>query len=218
MAIDWLKRFPTLAALDDPAWRRALDAARIATLAPGTVTFRAGDMCENYLMVVEGAVRVQKVSESGREIVLYRVERGQTCVLTTSCLLSSERYPAEGVVETEVRVVVLPVPVFEQLLAESEGFRRFVFSSFGERISDLMMLVEEIAFGQLDRRLAQRLLALEADGRVAVTHHQLAAELGSAREVISRLLKEFERQGLIALARGQIELVDRSALEHLRAR
>lgn len=215
MDTDWLTRFPTLAALDDPGWRRARAAARLVSLAPGTITFRAGDTCENYLMVVDGAVRVQKVSESGREIVLYRVESGQTCVLTTSCLLSGERYPAEGIVETEVNAAVLPVPVFQQLVAESEGFRRFVFSSFGERMTDLMVLVEEIAFGQLDRRLAQRLLALETGGSVTITHHQLAAELGSAREVVSRVLKEFERRGWIGLARGQIDLRDPVALERL---
>lgn len=218
MENEWLDRFPMLAALDDSGWRRALDAVRIATLAPGMVAFRAGDACESFLMVVDGAIRVQKVSESGREMVLYRVEPGQTCVLTTSCLLSGERYSAEGVVETEVSAAVLPIPVFQQLIAESDGFRRFVFSSFGERIADLMVLVEEIAFGQMDRRLAHRLLALETGGQVSTTHHQLAAELGSAREVISRLLKEFERQGLIALARGQIEVRDRGALERLLAR
>lgn len=213
---DWLNHFPALAAAPDAERRRLLAAAQALRVPTGTMVFRPGDVCQNYLMVVEGSVRVQKVSESGREIVLYRVESGQTCVLTTSCLLAGEHYPAEGVAETEVVARALPLAPFHDLLAASEAFHRFVFGSFGGRIAELMVLVEEVAFGRMDSRLAQRLLALgDSTGRINVTHQQLAAELGSAREVVSRLLKEFERHGWLKLERGQIAIRDAAALERL---
>lgn len=209
---DWLSRFPLLAASSESE-RRLLAEAQALRVPAGVTVFRPGDTCQNYLMVVQGSVRVQKVSENGREIVLYRVESGQTCVLTTSCLLAGERYPAEGVTETEVVARALSLTLFHKLLATSDTFRRFVFASLGERMADLMMLVEAIAFGRLDSRLAQRLLALGGpSGRIGITHQQLAAELGSAREVVSRLLKEFERRGWIALERGEIAVRDPASL------
>lgn len=212
----WLARFPALSAVGDPVWRAIAAGLRPTTLARGATTFRAGDACRNYLMVVAGTVRVQKVSESGKEIVLYRVSPGETCILTTSCLFAGETYPAEGVTESDVEAVALPIAQFEEAVAGSAGFRRFVFANFGERIAELMMLVEHIAFGRMDGRLAERLLALApSDAPLTVTHQQLAAELGTAREVVSRLLKEFERHGWVALQRGQVSIRDRDALRDL---
>jgi CRP/FNR family transcriptional regulator len=213
---DWLGRFPALAAARDPELQRLVAAAPLLQVPAGVTVFHAGDACERYLMVLEGSVRVQKLAENGREIVLYRVAAGETCVLTTSCLLAGERYPAEGVTESPVTAAALPLARFQEALARSETFRRFVFTSFGERMAELMTLVEAIAFGRLDSRLAQRLLALgQSTARVPITHQQLAAELGSAREVISRLLKEFERHGVIALERGEIAILDPAALARL---
>jgi CRP/FNR family transcriptional regulator, anaerobic regulatory protein len=213
---DWLGRFPALAAARDPELQRLVAAAPLLQVPAGVTVFHAGDACERYLMVLEGSVRVQKLAENGREIVLYRVAAGETCVLTTSCLLAGERYPAEGVTESPVTAAALPLARFQEALARSETFRRFVFTSFGERMAELMTLVEAIAFGRLDSRLAQRLLALgQSTARVPITHQQLAAELGSAREVISRLLKEFERLGCIALERGEIAILDPVALARL---
>lgn len=215
---EWMRAFPALAAADDAAWRRVARAAQVVRLPPGTVTFRQGDACRNYVMVVDGSIRVQKIAETGREIVLYRVEPGDTCVLTTSCLFAGTRYPAEGVAESEVTAAVLPLEEFHEAVSSSEGFRRFVFASFGSRMAELMLLVEAVAFGRADVRLAARLLALaDGEGRIAATHQQLAAELGSAREVVSRLLKEFERHGWLVLARGQVELKDRAALGRIAA-
>ena len=213
---DWLGRFPALAAARDPELQRLVAATPLLQVPAGVSVFRAGDACERYLMVLEGSVRVQKLAENGREIVLYRVAAGETCVLTTSCLLAGEHYPAEGVTESPVTAAGLPLARFQEALARSETFRRFVFTSFGERMAELMTLVEAIAFSRLDSRLAQRLLALgQSASRVPITHQQLAAELGSAREVISRLLKEFERHGVIALERGEIAILDPAALARL---
>lgn len=214
----WLAAFPALAALADPVARRVLAAAQRVELPPGETLFRAGDACRHYVMVLAGSIRVHKVSESGREIVLYRVERGQTCVLTTSCLFAATPYSAEGVTETPVSAALLSRESFNEAVAGSAGFRRFVFAAFGERIEGLMELVDAIAFGRVDERLAARLLAFaDTTAVISLTHQQLATELGTAREVVSRLLKEFERRGWVALMRGEIAIRDRAALERLAA-
>lgn len=212
----WLAHFPALREITDPVGRRVITAAQHLRVPPGTTVFHTGDPCRNYLLVIDGSVRVQQTAPNGREIVLYRVGPGESCVLTTSCLLATSGYAAEGITEDEVEAVAIPAPDFHRAVAESPGFRQFVFDGFGQRLAELMTLIEEVAFGRLDARLAQRLLRLagEAD-RVETTHQQLATEIGSAREVVSRQLKEFERRGWVALGRGHVDLRDRRALAAL---
>jgi len=213
----WLKAFPELQSISDSGWQRTAEQAKVMHVSKGTVLFRDGDVCHGYVFVTDGAVRVQKMDAQGREIVLYRVEDGQTCMLTTSCLIGGEPYPAEGVAETDVTLAMLPAVVFEKAMAESADFRRFVLASIGRRIGDLMMLVEDVAFGRMDARLARLLLkrSKESDGLLDCTHQELATELGTAREVVSRLLKDFERRGWVALSRGQIEVKNSRALGEL---
>ena len=213
---DWLEAFPALAALDEPAKRILGGSARVVTLPAGAMPFHQGSACEAYLFVVSGSVRVHMVSETGREIVLYRVEDGQTCILTTCCLMSREDYPAHAVTETEVTAAVLPAAAFRELVARSAAFREFVFSAYGGRIADLMLLVDQVAFHNIDLRLAHFLLESKgADGRLDTTHQHVAVELGTAREVVSRQLKEFERRGWVALHRGRIDVTDADALDDL---
>jgi CRP/FNR family transcriptional regulator len=209
----WIDRFPGLARLEEPLRRMLVERARIIDLPAGTVIFGPGKAPEFLLLLIEGTVRVQQVSESGREIVLYRVHAGESCVLTTACLLAYEDYLAEGVAETAVRAVGIPRAVFEDLIASSGVFRRFVFTAYSRRITDLFLVIQEVAFRRLDLRLAQKLLDLApAGGIVTTTHQQLATELGSAREVISRQLQEFQRRGWVASGRGHLEVLDRAAL------
>jgi CRP/FNR family transcriptional regulator len=211
---EWLSKFPDLSELDDPVWQQVLDSARPVEVPAGTTVFRDGDGCQNYMFVIEGTVKVQKMSESGREIVLYRVGAGEACILTTSCLLSHQRYPAEGITETTVRAISIPVSQFDRGISGSSGFRMFVFSSYGRRIADLILLVEDVAFGRMDIRLGQYLLdAADDNAEVTGTHQEMAAELGTAREVISRQLKEFERRGWVRLGRGKITIADLGALK-----
>lgn len=210
---EWIDQFPDLAAL--PAADRAIltGNAQAVTLPPGTTVFAPGHAAESFLLVLDGTVRVQQTSASGREIVLYRVSGGETCIMTTACLLSDEMYSAEGVTETEVHAVALPKGAFEEALARSAGFRRVVFAEYSHRISDVMHVVEEVAFERLDKRLAQRLLSLSPSSDVLTTTHQeLATELGTAREVVGRQLKELQRRGYVSLARGSISITDRDGL------
>jgi len=183
------------------------------TVPAGTKVFETGNPCGAFLMVQHGCVRVQMIGETGREIVLYRVEEGQTCILTTACLLSGDLYSAEAVTETETTAIALPTAQFNELLNRSQAFRNLVFDSYGKRISSLVSLVEEVAFGRMDVRLAQLLLQRsDPEGVLKKTHYDLAVELGTAREVISRQLKEFERKGWIMLSRGQVKISDAEAL------
>ena len=211
----WLDRFPALAALEPETAKALVKGARVADLPAGQTVFRGGDECRDYLLVMDGSVRVQMTAESGREIVLYRVDAGETCVLTTACLLAHEAYSAEGVTETPVRAVVIPAGLFLDLLGRSEALRAFVFLTYGTRISNLMMLVEEVAFGRIDLRLARFLVERSTTGAIEATHQALAVELGTAREVVSRQLKEFERRGWVELSRGRIGVLAPAALERL---
>ena len=211
--------FPALDAISERLVRELLGVAHSVQVSGGTALFRDGGPCEAYLLVVEGTVRVQKIAPNGREIVLYRVGAGETCILTTSCLLARRNYPATGIAETDVQGVAIPAAAFRHALATSDPFREFVFAEYGRRIADLIVLVEEVAFGRLDVRLAQRLLShvRGTDSVIRTTHQDLAAELGTAREVVSRQLKEFERRGWVGLHRGRIELMDRPSLQALAA-
>jgi len=218
MNADWIEQFPGLSRLE-PAIRDVLARkSAVVTVREGSVIFGPGKSPENLLLLLEGRVRVQQVSEAGREIVLYRVEAGQSCVLTTACLLAHEGYSAEGIAETDVRAVAIPRTVFDDLIAQSVTFRTFIFTAYSKRITDLFQIIEDIAFQRVDIRLAQKLLDLErGTGQIKATHQQLAAELGTAREVISRQLGEFQRRGWIRQSRGSVELVEPDGLERLAA-
>lgn len=213
-----LAAFPRLAGLEPEARALLARLAQPIAAPAGTVLFRPGEVCARFVMLRRGAVRVQMLSDTGHEIVLYRVRAGETCVLTTSCLIAHEAYSAEGVAEGEVEALLLPVDGFEQLMAISAVFRGFVLAAFGERMAELMHRLDEVAFRSIDARLAMRLLdAAPAGEGVETTHQALAIELGTAREVVSRRLKQLERRGLVALGRGTVEIRDRAALRRVAA-
>lgn len=211
----WLAAFPGLPELE-PAHRKELLAnIQFNRLKGGDVAYRQGQHCNNYVMCIDGRTRVFKTSESGREILLYQVSSGQTCVLTTSCLMAGNPFPAESTAETDVLLAAIPANVFHRLMTNSVPFRQFVLTNYGDLLSSLITLVDEVAFASLDLRLARRLLAEAGDdGVVAKTHQQLAFDLGSVREVISRYLNDWERLGWVHVSRGSIEVRDRSALAH----
>tara|TARA_R110002111_G_scaffold130148_2_gene194967 strand:- start:491 stop:1159 length:669 start_codon:yes stop_codon:yes gene_type:complete len=212
----WRDKFPGLAGLSDTVSTLLDKRARPARLQQGTVIFGPGNPAENLLLLVSGTVRVQQLSDAGREIVLYRVHAGESCVLTTACLLAFEDYSAEGIAETDVEAVLIPRDTFDELMSVSKAFRAFVFEAYSKRITDLFMVIEEFAFKRMDIRVAQKLLELkDATSVLRLTHQQLAIELGTAREVISRQLKEFERRGWLSLSRGEIELHDADAIGRL---
>ena len=179
----------------------------------GARMFSEGDVCHSFVLVTSGEIRVAKTAANGREIELYRVLPGDSCILTVSCLLGGAAYPASGVAAGELSGVEIPKALFDRLVTKSPAFRQFIFSFIAERLALLMALIEQVAFQRLDARLAAALLR----GRPQVnrTHQALADELGSVREVISRLLKEFESQALIRLDRGVIYVLDAPRLAQI---
>lgn len=214
----WTADFAGLKDLAPEIAQLLLTTSKVVELPAGTRIFGPGQSPESYLLLLDGTVRVQQVSETGREIVLYRVSAGQSCVLTTACLMGYEDYQAEGIAETGVRAVAIPRSTFDEAIARSAEFRRFVFTAFSVNVTTLFKIIEEVAFSRIDVRLAQRLLQLaDARGRIELTHQQLAAELGSAREVIGRQLHEFQRRGWLTTSRGSIDLTKPEALRQLAA-
>ncbi len=213
---DWISRFAGLNRLEERLKRKLTTQSRIVKIARGEAVFGPGASPENLLLLLEGTVRVQQHSEGGRKIVLYRVQAGESCVLTTATLLAYDDHSAEGIAETDVRAAAIPRMVFDDLIATSPAFRDFVFTSYSRRISDLFYVIDELAFRRVDIRLAQKLLDLMNDtGCLKATHQQLAAELGTAREVISRQLQEFQRRGWVELSRGAVKILDQEALQGL---
>jgi CRP/FNR family transcriptional regulator, anaerobic regulatory protein len=206
-------RAGALAQLEDAAKALIIQNMQPLSLKAGQRLFRPSDSCANYLMVKSGSIKVMVTTESGREIVLYRVHDGETCVLTSACLLSGATYDAEGVAEIDTEAIILPRRAFAALLDTSPRFRQFVFSSYGIRLNHLIGLVQEIAVKQVDKRLARYLVATAINGVVAATHHAIAGELNTVREVVTRLLNEFATQGWVELSRGHILVRDGEALE-----
>lgn len=213
---DWTELFDGTRALPRDVRDRLLKSAHLVTAKEGKSIFSPDHIPDKLLFLINGVIRVSQTSENGREIVLYRVEAGQSCVLTTACILAEEAYNAEGVAETDIKAISLPRSEFDRLVAEMPAFRKFVFSAYSRRLIDLLRVVDDVAFGHIDVRLAERLIALCGGGNeIAVTHQKLAVELGTAREVISRQLVEFQKRGWLELSRGKITLNDKASLRKL---
>ena len=215
----WMDHFPALGNMNPEHLVTAREAVRFAELASGEVAYHQGWECPNYVMCIEGRTRVFKSSGLGREILIYRVSAGETCVLTTSCLLAGGTFPAESVAETPARLACLPAKTFHHLMMASPPFRRFVLDDYARLLNSMISLIDEVTFNSLDERLARRLLAeADAQGAVLKTHQQLALDLGSVREVVSRYLGEWERAGWIRTTRGRIEILSRADLASYRGR
>lgn len=198
-----------------PAARRVLAALPVQDLATGTVLFRPGDHAAGFLVVLSGRVEVFLTGPTGREILLYAVAPGQSCIQTTLGLMGGEDYSGEAIVATPARAVLIPRGQFDRLMAEEPGFRAFVLTSFARRMADVTRLLERVAFARVEARLAATLLDLAQDGRITATQADLAARIGSAREVVSRRLEAFQRAGWVETERGTVRLTDPAALRRL---
>lgn len=174
-----------------------------------------GMNCSGLALITEGKVRVYKLGESGREITLYRLGTGESCVLTTSCIMSKTPFPAIAITESPVTALIIPTEVVRKWVDEHKIWRQFIFNLVSQRLTDVITVIEEIAFRRMDARLASYLLeqTLDKNSEFHVTHQAIATELGTAREVISRLLKDFETAGAIAISRGTITLKAAHLLE-----
>ncbi|HFD79023.1 MAG TPA: Crp/Fnr family transcriptional regulator [Gammaproteobacteria bacterium] len=203
--------FPELAAIPDIAWNEVLNRATTVRLPPGEVLARTGSACKAFLLVQKGTLRVRQISPEGREMLLYRLEPGELSILAITSLMGVGSCPADVVTESEVHALSIPHMDFHYAMEHSPGFRHFVLTILARRLSDTMRLVESVAFKPLDVRLAallDQLFKRNDSHMIHITHEALAMELGTTREVVSRMLKDFEKKkGCVKLHRGRIELV-----------
>lgn len=192
---------------------RRLQALPEQSVPKGAVLFRAGDAAQGFVVVLQGRIEVHLTGPSGREILLYSVEPGQSCVQTTLGLMAGEPYSGEAFAATETKVVMIPRPVFLQLIESEAAFRGFVLTALGRRMQDVTRLLEQVAFATIESRLAAALLDMAEADQVQATQAELAARIGSAREVVTRRLDAFQRAGWVETDRGTVRIIDRLALE-----
>ena len=193
-----------------------LKGSTIVSLPKGMRVFQSGDACDQFFYLLKGVVRVDLISLSGKAIMLYRVGSDQTGVLNTSCLLSGNDYCAEAHIEEDVEACIISHSEFEAKLNQSAEFRSLVFLSFSERLASMMSKIEEVAFVPIDTRLAARVLQLQhGNSTIKITHDELATDLGTAREVISRKLAQWEKLGMIERGRGSLTILNTEQLQYL---
>jgi CRP/FNR family transcriptional regulator, anaerobic regulatory protein len=211
---DRLNRMLTILQEAEPQMKRELMAAAIyARIPAGRDVFVEGDSIDAIALLLSGVVRVYKIGETGREITLYRFGHGESCILTANAILSRESFPAIATVEKDAEAILVPAENFRQWVSRYTQWRDFVFDLFAHRLASVIAVVEEVAFRRMDGRVAALLLARgQVQNPLRITHQQIASELGSSREVISRLLEDFASRGLIRTQRGTIEVLDFEAL------
>ena len=208
-----LSTYPVLRELP-PALLKNVEEMATPIQAPcGLRLFGDGSPCANYPLLLEGTVRISKPSPDGHELLLYFLKPGESCVITVAALLGETSFPAAGTADTPLSLLGVPRAVFLEMILECPAFRVFVFNSFSQRMAHLMALVDDVAFRRVDQRLASRLLLQRQPD--TTTHQMLADELGTSREVVSRILEAFQQAGMIRLGRKRIEILDRVALDRL---
>jgi CRP/FNR family transcriptional regulator len=205
---------PILEHADPGLLREFQQAAFIAHIPAGHDVFTEGDQVDSIALLISGVVRVYKIGETGREITLYRFGNGESCILTANAILSQKSFPAIATVEKDAEAVMIPADTFRDWVRRYDLWREFVFELLSQRLSAVMAIVEEVAFRRMDTRLASLLAERSrSSDLIRITHQELAAELGSSREVISRILEDFSAQGILEVSRGTIRILDRDLLQ-----
>lgn len=209
--LKWLDAFPALAEIDDAAWHEAARSAKKHKIRAGGALFAQSDLNRSFLLLQRGHIRLYKVAESGREIMLYRLNPGEICLFNAlSSLLGRPLYATTAIAEDEVHLMSISPQQFNQAFIHADAFREYVLTRIGQRLSDVMQRFEEVRCKRLDLRLAQLLLELsraDLEGRIRTTHNELATELDSSREVVSRLLKDFQQKGWVEQRRAEIRVL-----------
>jgi CRP/FNR family transcriptional regulator, anaerobic regulatory protein len=215
MDADIIRAFPFLREVPETSRSRIAAQAVRKTLTHKDVLVRDGKECAYLPFVLRGALRVYKSSTTGRELTFYRIEKGESCILTATCILSNGLFPAVAEAEGATEVLLVPSALLLHLVDTSPAVRNFVFAQFSRRLESALTLVEEVAFHHIDARIAALLLreAGADSGTVRRTHSAIADELGTSREVVSRILKDFESAGIVSIARGSIRVLRAAALQ-----
>lgn len=208
------KALPALSRADSRLAREFKETSFFARIPAGHDVFVEGDRVDAIALLLSGVVRVYKIGETGREITLYRFGLGESCILTANAILSQQSFPAVATVEREAEAVMVPANSFREWVRRDDLWREFVFDLLSHRLSSVMALVDEVAFRRMDVRVASLLQErARRQNPIHITHQKIAAELGSSREVISRILEDFASQGLIRVTRGAVDVLDQESLE-----
>lgn len=208
------KSMPILRNADQGFLKEFQRSAFLARIPAGRDVFLEGDLVEAIALLISGVVRVYKIGETGREITLYRFGNGSSCILTANAILSQKTFPAIATVEQDAEAVMIPADSFREWVRRYDLWRDFVFDLLSQRLSTVMAVIDEVVFQRMDRRVAALLLQRgKTENPIHITHQEIASELGSSREVISRLLEDFIDQGSIRSGRGVVEILDRGSLE-----
>jgi len=208
------RALPVLQAADPRLVREFKQAAFFARIPAGRDVFVEGDQIDAIALLISGVVRVYKIGETGREITLYRFGLGESCILTANAILSHQSFPAIASVEQDAEAVMIPADTFREWVRRYDLWREFVFDLLSQRLASVMTLVDEVAFRRMDKRVAALLLEqARRQNPIRITHQEIASDLGSSREVISRLLEDLAESGHIRSARGTIEVLDFARLE-----
>jgi CRP/FNR family transcriptional regulator len=207
MREEFAATFPVFRQHDSVLLEKILSDASYRAFTENDQIYMEGDRCTGIAFLLSGEIRVYKVSEGGREITLYQIFPGETCILNASCILSRQLYPANATGIADGTMLYLPQKAFLELMAEFEAMRGFIFSLFSQRFNEIIELIEAVTFGRMDFRLKDYLIEKSENDQLQTTHQKIANDLGTSREVVSRLLKDFERQGQINLGRNRIEIV-----------
>jgi CRP/FNR family transcriptional regulator len=213
---EFLTQFPIFATLPAQDLDEAVRAAHVRRVTQGASPFGTNSPCMGFSILLSGAIRVVKLAPNGREVELYRLQPGESCLISSSCMLGKANYSATAVAQTDLLVCTIPPSTFKSLMARNVAFQEFVFSQFSQRLADLMLLVEAIAFQKLDQRLAA--LLLEDGPELKISHAKLADRLGTVRDIVGRLLKNFEQRGLVSLGRERIKVLDSAGLQEVAER
>ncbi len=209
-----VRAMPILSHADPVLLREFQQAASFMRIPEGHDVFVEGDRVDSIALLISGIVRVYKIGETGHEITLYRFGNGESCILTANAILSRQSFPAVATVEKAAETVMIPAESFREWVRRYDLWRGFVFELLSQRLASVMAVVEEVAFRRMDARLAAFLVdRARTSSLIQITHQQIAAELGTSREVISRILEDFSAQGLLRSRRGIIEVMDPEALQ-----
>lgn len=205
---------PLLQKADARLTRVFRERAFYARIPAGQDVFAEGDRADALALLISGVVRVYKIGETGREITLYRFGVGESCILTANAILSQETFPAIATVEQDAEAVIIFAEDFQAWVNQFELWRGFFFDLLAQRLASMLVVVEEVAFRRVDARVAALLRErAQVENPVRITHQEIAAELGSSREVISRILADFAGEGLARTLRGAVEILDSKGLE-----
>jgi len=205
---------PFLQTADPQLIREFQQSTYFVKIPAGHEIFVEGDIVNGIALMMSGIVRVYKIGESGREITLYRFGEGESCVISANAILNQQDFPAIAMVERDAEAVMIPAETFSDWVRRYGPWRDFLFNLVSDRLASLMEVVDEVAFQRMDRRVAAFLLErYQIKGAIRITHQEIANEIGSSREVISRILEDFAARGMVSLSRGEIQILDQDAMK-----